>query len=325
MKNIYHAANKQVMSEKESYGVEFTGEGVVPVREGETLLEAALYAHIPMFHECGGNGRCSTCRVLVIEGYHSLSPPNEKEKMLQSQMRFPPQVRLACQTTLIGKDVKISRIIRDKSDIELYVGSNTGEATQLLGEEKELALFFLDIRNFTAFVETQLPFDIIHIVRKLFTTFQESIGQNQGKIIETAGDGMYAVFGLEGGVKKAVDRAVKAGFSIRASLQELNESYFTQFFNQRIEIGIGIHAGVAVGGNIKIGNENHMVVMGHAVNIASRLQNATKELNNDFIISEDVFSTLSAPPAVYQTASLILKGISKALQVYMLGKPYLSA
>jgi adenylate cyclase len=311
-----------MMGKKESHEVEFTGEGFVLVREGETLLKSALCAHIPMFHECGGKGRCSTCRVLVIEGNHSLSPLNEKEKMLQSQMRFPPHVRLACQTTVIGKHVKMSRIIRDESDIDLYVGPDAGESTQQIGEEKELALFFLDIRNFTAFVETQLPFDIIHIIRKLFTTFQESIEQNHGKIIETAGDGLYAVFGLEGGVKKAVDRAVKAGFSILMCLQELNESYFTKFFNQRIEIGIGIHEGVAVGGNIKIGNENHMVVMGHAVNIASRLQNATKELNNNFVISADVFNLLPTPPAVYQTASIVLKGVSKPLQVFLVGQPY---
>jgi adenylate cyclase len=322
MIHVYQAGINRVMRKKENYQVEFTGEGFVPVRQGETLLEAALNAHIPMFHECGGHGRCSTCRVLVVEGHHSLSPINEKEKMLQSQMRFPPNIRLACQTTVVGKHVKMSRIIRDESDIDLYVGADAGESTQQLGEEKELAMFFLDIRNFTAFVETQLPFDIIHIVRKLFTTFQESIEQNQGKIIETAGDGLYAVFGLESGVKKAVDRAVKAGFSILASLKELNDSYFSKYFNQKIEIGIGVHAGVAVGGNIRLGRENHMVVMGHAVNIASRLQNATKELNNNFIISADVFNLLSAPPAVYKTASLVLKGISKPLQVYLVGEQY---
>jgi adenylate cyclase len=115
---------------------------------------------------------------------------------------------------------------------------------------------------------------------------------------------------------------VKAGFSILASLKELNDSYFSKYFNQKIEIGIGVHAGVAVGGNIRLGRENHMVVMGHAVNIASRLQNATKELNNNFIISADVFNLLSAPPAVYKTASLVLKGISKPLQVYLVGEQY---
>jgi adenylate cyclase len=322
MIHSYQAGRNQVMSKKENYQVEFTGEGFVPISEGETLLEAALYARIPMFHECGGNGRCSTCRVLVVEGYHSLSPLNEKEKMLQSQMRFPPHVRLACQTTVIGKNLKMSRIIRDESDIDLYVGPDAGESTQQLGEEKELALFFLDIRNFTAFVETQLPFDIIHIIRKLFTTFQESIEQNHGKIIETAGDGLYAVFGLEGGVRKAVDKAVKAGFSILARLQELNERYFSKYFNQQIEIGIGVHAGVAVGGNIRLGSENHMVVMGHAVNIASRLQNVTKELNNNFIISADVFNMLTTPPGTYKSASIVLKGISKPLQVYLIGEPY---
>jgi adenylate cyclase len=114
--------------------------------------------------------------------------------------------------TVEGKHVKISRIIRDESDINLYVGTDAGEATQQLGEEKELVMFFLDIRNFTAFVETQLPFDVIHIIRKLFTTFQESIDCKSGKIIETAGDGMYAGIGFERELKKAVNLSCESRF-----------------------------------------------------------------------------------------------------------------
>ncbi|QHT66962.1 adenylate/guanylate cyclase domain-containing protein [Rhodocytophaga rosea] len=312
-----------MMIEKEHYVVEVTGEGIIPVSEKETLLEAALLARIPIFHECGGNARCSTCRVLVLEEAHALSPPNEKEKMLSDQMRFPPNVRLACQTRVKGKDVKVSRIIRDKSDISLYVGSNAGESTQQIGEEKELALFFLDIRNFTAFVETRFPFDVIHIIRKLFTTFLEKVEQNHGKIIETSGDGLYAVFGFDQDPETAVDWAVKAGFSILSGLEDLNENYFKIYFNQIIEIGIGINAGIAVGGNIRLGKENRMVVMGHAVNIAARLQNATKELNNNFIISADAFKLLSTPPHHYQTTFISLKGVSSPLQVYLLGEHYL--
>ncbi len=65
-------------------------------------------------------------------------------------MHFPPNVRLACQTRVVGGPVKLRRIIQDETDIGLYAGSATGDITQQLGEEKELALMFLDHENFYA-------------------------------------------------------------------------------------------------------------------------------------------------------------------------------
>src|SRR5687768_9272448 len=117
------------------FPVRFTGEGYVVVTEEQTLLEASLLAGISIFHECGGQARCSTCRVLVLDGHKSLSLPTQKEKMLNTQMQFPCNVRLACQTKVIGKGVTVSRIIRDETDISLYVGIEAGASTQILGEE----------------------------------------------------------------------------------------------------------------------------------------------------------------------------------------------
>src|SRR4030095_4386452 len=126
--------------------------------------------------------KCSTCRVLVIDGDDRLSVPNQKEKFLKNQMHFPQNVRLACQTHVTGDLVKVRRIIQDETDIGLYVGSAAGDSTQQLGEEKELALMFLDIRNFTHIVESHPAFDVIHIIRKLFSSFQSRIENNNGKI-----------------------------------------------------------------------------------------------------------------------------------------------
>jgi adenylate cyclase len=65
-----------------------------------------------------------------------------------------------------------------------------------------------------------------------------------------------------------------------------------------------------------------MVVMGHAVNIAARLQNATKELNNSFVISEAVYRLLPASPGKYQKTTIALRGVSGPLRVYLLGEPF---
>ena len=307
--------------EPKIYRAEFNKEGAVTVRGNQSLLEASLVAGIPLFHVCGGQARCSTCRVLVLEGGEALTAPTTPEKILMKQMQFPVNVRLACQASVTGNGVKLARIIRDETDIGLYTGA-AGTDTGHIATEKEVVLFFLDIRNFTVFVEAHLPFDVIHIIRKLFTAIQCVIAKNNGKVIETAGDGLYAVFGLEQDIAGSIAAAVRSGFSILKELEQLNNDYFNKHFGEAIRVGIGIHEGLAVAGTIRLGNEDHLVVMGHPVNIAARLQNATKELDNSFIISSAVFNLLPDPLPPHPTTTLHLKGVSEPVEVHLLGTSY---
>ena len=304
--------------------IEFIGERVLAIAEEQSILDASLSAGIPHFHACGGNAKCSTCRVLVVEGIDRLTPPNQKESFLKSLMHFPPNVRLACQTRVTAGPVKLRRIIQDETDIGLYVGSAAGDSTQQLGEERDLALMFLDIRNFTHIVENHPAFDVIHIIRKLFSSFQARIESSKGKIVETTGDGVYAVFGYETGKEESAQAAVQTAYSMLEDLQILNETYFIPHFEERIKAGIGIHTGKVVSGTVRVGTENHSVVMGFPVNIASRLQNATKELNNEFIVSSDIFNLLIHPPAL-KSQSIFVKGVSHPLTVYLMGNPYQQA
>src|ERR1700676_3016849 len=309
------------MNASKNYQVEFVGEKVIATSKKETMLEGSLSAGIPHCHVCGGNARCSTCRVLVLEGLDRLSPPNLKESFLKNQMHFPPNVRLACQTRVTGDNVKLRRIIQDETDIGLYVGSAAGDSTQQLGEEKEMALLFFDIRNFTHIVENHPAFDVIHIIRKLFSSFQSSIEYNKGNIVETTGDGLYAVFNYEKGKDRNAQSAVRAAHSMLGDLDTLNETYFIPHFEERIEGGIGVHTGKVVSGTVRVGSENHWVVMGYAVNIASRLQTATRELNNDFIVSSEIYDLLNDSQVV-KPQSVVLKGVANPQVVYSIGKPY---
>ncbi len=312
------------MKKKDKHVVEFVDDCEVLVGEEQSLLEASLGAGISHFHVCGGNAQCSTCRVLVLEGEEYLTPPNEKEKLLKSRMNFPPNIRLACQTYVRGGPIKLKRIIRDESDIQLYVGERAGSRTQKLGREMEMVVFFLDIRNFTSFVETHLAFDVIHIIRKLFAVFHNIIVSHGGRIIETAGDGIYAAFGFGSKNDKAkytAQSAVEAAYKILTDLNNLNDTYFLIHFRQKMRVGIGIHMGKVIWGSIGLGKANHTVVMGYPVNIASRLQTATKELDNDLLISEEMYNILIDPP-IAVSKSITLKGVSSPITVYLLGSSY---
>jgi len=305
-----------------SFAVRFTSDKNIRIQEGQSLLDASLAAGIPHFHICGGNARCSTCRVLVLAGKGSLTAPNKKENLLKDQMHFSDDIRLACQTYVRGNGVKLTRIIRDESDIDLYVGSSAAAFTENIGKEKKVVICFIDIRNFTHFVASHLPFDIIHIMRKIFNSFHANIERNNGKIIETTGDGLYAVFGLSASLRQSAGAAIKCGYDILESLEQLNDDYFSKNFDHRIEIGIGIHAGTVVAGNIRMGNEKHLLVMGYPVNVAARLQNATKELNNNFIVSSEALKLAGKLFSGHPSLSIHLKGIEEPVNVYLLGNPY---
>ena len=307
------------MNFKKTFQIELVNETVIQIKTDQSILQASIEAGIPHFHVCGGKAKCSTCRVIVHEGAEHLSPPNNLEQKLKQHKNFDDNVRLACQTKVLTGNVKIQRIIKDETDLSIYVYGNESNAMQGIGDERELALFFLDIRNFTPFIEKHLPFDVIHIIRRLMLLFSGVINKNNGKLIEYAGDGLYAAFGFDRKIEEAIKSAVKAGSEICNELEKMNANYINKYFNEEIKIGIGLHSGKVIVGMKGI-EEVSLTVMGYAVNIAARLEEATKELNNNFIISETSYRYLQESGA--EKKQILLRGVSKPYDVRLIGDKY---
>lgn len=305
-----------------THNLNFKGEKVVPVRDGQTILQASLDAGIPHYHACGGKGQCTTCRVLVLEGQDKLTPPTAPEQMIKRVKKFPDNVRLACQSQVKGDGVAVQRLIRDEVDRHIFVDETEENMTSVIGESRKLALFFIDIRDFTPFVEKSLPFDVIHVMRRIFALYKNAIAQYDGEIIDTAGDGLYVVFGLNSKIREATESAVLAGLKILSDLRIFNNTYMRPYFNHTFEVGIGVHVGRVIVGNVGIGLSQNLTVMGFPVNIAARLQAATKELNNSFVISAVAYRLLRKPPYAVGCDYLNLKGVSTPYEVKMIGKPY---
>jgi len=297
------------------------GEHQVSYEPGQSVLEAALTGGIPFCSECGGKARCSTCRIFITDGDLNITPVNEAEKQLKKRITLPAQSRLACQAFLKGGAVRVNRIMKDETDYPLYL-PNQQNGQEAMGREMHMALLFLDIRDFTHFVETHLAFDVVHLVRKLFSTFENIINRYNGKVIETAGDGLYAAFGFTTQLQQAANDAVKAGFVILDELVHLNRDYLIKHFDEEIAIGLGLHVGKVAVGKIHLDNKDHEIVMGYPVNIAARLEGLTKELNNSFIISENTYKLLQNPPQVNGIRDMLLKGVTTEQKVYLIGKAY---
>ncbi|WP_131450777.1 adenylate/guanylate cyclase domain-containing protein [Flavobacterium subsaxonicum] len=225
------------------------------------------------------------------------------EQQLAQRYNLPANVTLAQGNTKKGNAL---------SDL---LGSITTRS-----EERNLGLLFLDIRNFTSIMEVYPAQTVLHVVRLLFLLFSKSIKENGGRIIETGGDSLYAVFGLDAPLG-AVNDSVKASYAILNDLETFNTSYAIPQFGLDIEIGIGLHKGNVAVSYSDLDDLGHLTVMGLPVNIAARLQAATKELNNNIIISDEAYRILE-PTANDDAISIRLKGISAPVPVRLLGYPY---
>ncbi|MGH7884603.1 MAG: adenylate/guanylate cyclase domain-containing protein [Thermodesulfobacteriota bacterium] len=251
-----------------------------------TLLEISLTNEIPHVHACGGMARCSTCRVIVLENSENCLPPNEMEIELADKKGFEHNIRLGCQMKVKGP-LKLRRLVFDESDIKL-----SAQNKETTGKEKRVAIMFTDIRNFTGFSEKHLCYDIVHILNRYFFEMGRVINENDGYIDKYMGDGIMAIFGLENEDPFSICRsAVKAGLEMFSVLKSFNV-YLEKYFNTSFQIGVGIHFGEALVGELGHPSKTQFSAIGDVVNIASRVESATKAAKAPFLITEAVYSQI---------------------------------
>ena len=179
----------------------------IDIDDDDIILEASLRAGIPHTHICGGSARCSTCRVLVVEGLEFCSPRTSPEEELAKKLRLEPEIRLACQTQVAGGKVILRRLAIDSEDLESFNDEMAGKLISTpVGQEKKIAILFADIRGFSAFSESLLPYDVIYVLNRYFQKMGYAINRNGGMISNYMGDGFMALFGLENSDKAAENK-----------------------------------------------------------------------------------------------------------------------
>jgi len=254
-----------------------------PIGADETILQASLRAGIPHAHACGGNARCSTCRVQVLEGLDACAPRNDKERNLAERLRFAPEVRLACQTRVSG-DVKVRRLVLDQTDVDLVDQQSASPADVApIGEERCLAIMFADIRGFTPFAERLLPYDVVHALNRYYDEVGRVIAEYDGHIDNYMGDGLLAVFGMNEPAAGA-RHAVAAARGMIAAVERL-KPYFESVYGRSFGIGIGIHYGDVIVGAVGAAGRRRVTIVDDAVNLAARIEAATKAVGAHVLIS----------------------------------------
>src|SRR5664280_736360 len=255
----------------------------VRVPRGLSVLEASLRYNVPHASVCGGRARCSTCRIRVIGDCSTLPAPSPRGAFVLNRVgASDPSIRLACQ-------------LRPETDLSFFqlfmphaMSANAHAShPHRIGQERYLVSMFVDLRGSTRLAENQLPFDTVFIVNRFLGAVSQAVIECGGQPNQFVGDGQLALFGLSANPQTACRQALRATVKIAANIDELNQ-FLSHDLREPIRFGIGIHGGEVIIGDI--GYRDHMVftALGDAVNVGARLQDMTKTLGCEAIVSEEV-------------------------------------
>jgi adenylate cyclase len=282
----------------------------VRVPKGLSVLEASLRNNVPHASVCGGRARCSTCRIRIIGDCSELPEPSQREAFVLGRVgTSDPSIRLACQL----------RPSTDLSFFQLFLphtmsaNSHASNPTRI-GQERYLVSMFVDMRGSTKLAEKRLPFDTVFIVNRFLGAVSQAVIESGGRPNQFVGDGMLALFGLSSSRQEASRQALKAAAMIAANVDELNK-FLEHDLREPIRFGIGIHGGEVIVGDI--GYRDHMVftALGDAVNVAARLQDMTKNLSCEGVVSDEVRINAGLPADALPQHEVAIRGRNEPMIV----------
>lgn len=190
------------------------------------------------------------------------------------------------------------------------------------GELREVTVLFADLRGFTPLTESNDPKRVAKILNKYFEEMDTAIRGNYGLILQFLGDEIYAVFGAPVYKKNHPCLAFDAAISMKKKLHALNEE-FDRMGWPRLSHGIGIHTGNVVAANIGSPDRLSYLLVGDTVNIASRLQSLTKELNAHIIISSQTHDRLKKKQLenikAKKSSGIDIMGKRNKVDIYLIG------
>ena len=155
------------------------------------------------------------------------------------------------------------------------------------GKKQDLVILMSDVRNFTTLTETMDPQELVKMLNSYFTDMITIIRKEGGIVDKFIGDGILSVFGINN-PERAAGHAVGAALSMLDIVRSSEKRY-----NQHIRIGVGIHSGEVIAGNIGSPERLEYTFIGDTVNTASRLENMTKTFKVPIIISDSVYQDLN--------------------------------
>jgi len=261
--------------------ITYPGHRVVSVPSGFSVLEASRWTGIPHASVCGGRGRCSTCKVRIVESAQRLEAPNPVERLTLRRIGAPPSVRLACQLRPTA-DIAVEPLV--STGRGSAAGAVRFDAAVAGGRELQIAAMFVDLRESTRLATGRLPFDALFIFDRYIQVVTQAIRRNGGHATSIAGDGVMSVFGVDGTAALTARNALQAALEIWNGLEILSEELADEL-RAPLRIGIGIHVGMAIVGLVRNGESQSLQFLGDTGNVAAKLEAQSKELDCTLVVS----------------------------------------
>jgi adenylate cyclase len=291
------------------FSVTYPSGQVVVVPLGSSILDVSRIKGIPHASVCGGRGRCSTCRVRVMEGLDHLPPAKSNELTVLDHIGAAPDTRLACQT----------KPRRNISVIPLLPPSaGPREALRpggVTGKEVKGVFLFVDLRGSTKLGERNLPYDVVFILNEFFAEMAIALSTTKGRYSTFNGDGLMALYGLEGSFESGCRGAIAGAVEMFRRLGDLN-ARFAGELDEPLAMGIGIHGGNAIIGTMGPPATPILSAIGDNVNIAARLESETKILGMPLVISRVVADAAGIDLDKLSKAEASLKGRTETVSIY---------
>jgi class 3 adenylate cyclase len=177
------------------------------------------------------------------------------------------------------------------------------------GVEVEVSVLFCDVRGYTEFASEATPQEVVAALNELFETVVPIIADHGGHIDKFEGDGLLAVFGAPEPFPDHADRAVRAACEIAKAVNHEGQG-------GDLLVGVGVNSGRVIAGAIGGGGRLNFSVIGDVVNVASRVQEHTRETGDDILITGDTWKAVSHRFEVSNRGKVDLRGVSQPVPLY---------
>jgi len=190
-----------------------------------------------------------------------------------------------------------------------------GEGDALGGTLMEASVLFSDIRSFTTISERLGARETVTMLNEYFSIMVDLIGNNQGILDKFIGDAIMAVFGAPFAGPRDADNAVRSAVQMMQALHPFNEARVLAG-KDPVHIGIGVNTGEVVSGNIGSSKRMDYTVIGDGVNLAARLEGATKPYGTAILVSEFTTAAIQDEFRIREVDRIRVKGKTKPVAVF---------
>jgi len=281
---------------------------------GQTILETLRTAGIPHAAVCGGRGRCTTCRVHVGKMAKDLPAPGEVERAALQRVKADPEVRLACQCRP-RHNLSIHPLLPPSATAQ-----DANRPGGIQGREQKIACMFIDLRGSTKLGEEKLPYDVLFILNQFFAEMSEALSETDGHYAQFTGDGLMALYGVDGNIKDGCRNAIRGSAFMAQKLEDLNDRLVREL-REPLNMGIGVHCGEAIVGTMGPPTAQNFFAIGDDINVTARLEALSKDYGCLLILSKAAADAAGVDASAHPAHSADVRGRDGNVDIFAVDDP----